>query len=48
LPDEKAVGTIRREQTYVVRFRMSDLWPEAGDSADSLRIDMWDSYLEQA
>ena len=48
LPDEKAVGTIRREQTYVVRFRMSDLWPEAGGSADSLQIDMWDSYLEPA
>ena len=48
LPDEKAVGTIRREQTYVVRFRMSDLWPEAGGSTDSLQIDMWDSYLEPA
>ena len=48
LPDEKAVGTILEEQTYVVRFRMADLWPEATASADSLLIDMWDSYLEPA
>ena len=48
LPDEAAVGTIRKEQTYVVRFRMADLWPEATDSKDSLLIDMWDSYLEPA
>jgi nitrile hydratase len=47
-PDDKAIGTIRREPTYVVRFRMADLWPEARDSGDSLRIDMWDSYLEPA
>ena len=45
-PDEKAVGTKRREQTYVVRFQMSDLWPESANSNDCLLIDMWDSYLE--
>ena len=48
LPDEAAVGTILDEQTYVVRFRMADLWPEASDSKDSLLIDLWDSYLEPA
>ena len=48
LPDEAAVGTIRDEQTYLVRFRMADLWPEASGSEDSLLIDMWDSYLEPA
>jgi len=48
LPDLSATGTIRQEQTYVVRFAMSDLWPEAADSKDSLLIDMWDSYLDPA
>lgn len=48
LPDEAAVGTIRDEQTYLVRFHMADLWPEASGSEDSLLIDMWDSYLEPA
>ena len=46
LPDESASGVIRKEQTYVVRFPMAELWPEASDSKDSLLIDMWDSYLE--
>lgn len=48
LPDEAAKGVIRKEQTYVVRFPMAALWPEAADSDDSLLIDMWDSYLEPA
>jgi len=48
LPDESANGVIRKEPTYVVRFAMSELWPEAADSKDSLVIDMWDSYLEPA
>ncbi len=48
LPDESAVGKILKEQTYVIRFRMADLWPEASESRDSLLIDMWDSYLEPA
>lgn len=48
LPDLSATGTVREEQTYVVSFRMAELWPEASDSEDSLNIDMWDSYLEPA
>lgn len=48
LPDEKAIGKICKEQTYVVRFSMAVLWPEASGSGDSLLIDMWDSYLEPA
>jgi len=48
LPDESAVGLIRREQTYVVRFAMAELWPEAANSSDALMIDMWDSYVEPA
>lgn len=48
LPDKAAEGIIRKEQTYVVRFQMADLWPESSDSKDALLIDMWDSYLETA
>uniref|UniRef100_UPI003B519B3A SH3-like domain-containing protein n=1 Tax=Roseovarius indicus TaxID=540747 RepID=UPI003B519B3A len=48
LPDEAATGLVRKEQTYVVRFPMAGLWPEAAGSEDSLLIDMWDSYLEPA
>lgn len=48
LPDLSANGVLRREQTYVVRFPMSELWPEAAESRDSLMIDMWDSYLDPA
>ncbi len=48
LPDEAAKGHVRKEQTYVVRFPMSGLWPEAADSRDSLLIDLWDSYLDPA
>lgn len=48
LPDESAAGTIIKEQTYVVRFRMVELWPEATGSRDNLLIDMWDSYLDPA
>lgn len=46
LNDEAAEGRIREEMSYVVRFRMAELWPEASDSEDSLLIDIWDSYLE--
>jgi nitrile hydratase len=46
LPDVSANGVVRMEQAYVVRFPMSELWPEASESRDSLMIDMWDSYLE--
>ncbi len=48
LPDDAAKGVIKKEQTYVVRFPMAALWPEAAESPDSLMIDMWDSYLEPA
>ena len=48
LPDDAATGIIGKEQTYVVRFPMAELWPEASDSRDSLLIDLWDSYLEPA
>ena len=48
LPEDAAQGQKRMETSYVVSFPMSALWPEAGDSRDSLNIDMWDSYLEPA
>lgn len=48
LPDLAAIGTLRNEETYIVRFRMADLWPEAAGSSDTLCVDLWDSYLEPA
>ncbi|KUF11051.1 SH3-like domain-containing protein [Pseudoponticoccus marisrubri] len=47
-PDAAATGVRQKEQTYVVRFAMADLWPEAAYSGDTLCTDMWDSYLEPA
>jgi nitrile hydratase subunit beta len=48
IPDHSATGKIRMEQTYVVRFEIKDLWPEAPNSRDALLIDMWDSYIDAA
>jgi nitrile hydratase subunit beta len=45
---DAATGKIRMEQTYVVRFEIKDLWPEAPNSRDALLIDMWDSYIDAA
>ena len=47
-PDASATGSVRMEETYIVRFDMSDLWPEASGSEDSLLVDLWDSYLDPA
>ena len=51
LPDAASSGLIRKEQTYVVGFQMSGLWPEASQDEsnnDTLLIDLWDSYLAPA
>lgn len=37
----------RAEHTYHVAFNARDLWPEA-EAADSVVVDLWDSYLEPA
>lgn len=33
---------------YTVRFDVSELWGDWAESNETLRIDMWDSYLEPA
>ena len=49
LPDANAHGAGERpERLYAVRFAARDLWgPEAG-AADTLSLDLWDSYLDPA
>jgi len=45
-PDGMAVNKKRHEHLYTVEFRMSVLWPEASSSADTVTLDLWESYLE--
>lgn len=42
-PDANAHGPERAEHLYCVEFRAQDLW---GEGSDSLRIDLWESYLD--
>lgn len=37
-----------REHTYQVEFRAGDLWTDAEASADSVIVELWESYLEVA
>ena len=47
-PDGAAHGLPpRSEHTYHVAFNARELWPEAA-AADSVVVDLWDSYLEPA
>jgi nitrile hydratase beta subunit len=46
LADASAVGDLRKEQLYTVRFESGDLWPEADGRPYSVRVDLWESYLE--
>jgi nitrile hydratase subunit beta len=49
LPDlVVATGQHRPEATYCVRFASEELWGEAGRPGDSIYVDLWDSYLEEA
>jgi nitrile hydratase subunit beta len=36
------------QHLYSVRFRAQELWGESASPADSVYLDMWDSYLEHA
>ena len=48
-PDTSAhEGTQRAEHTYHVEFTASELWPGEGAENDSVIVDLWDSYLEEA
>ncbi len=47
LPDANAVGEARAEPLYTVAFAAAELWPEAAGRRDSVRLDLWQSYLER-
>lgn len=47
-PDANSKGEERAEPLYSVAFAACELWPEAGDSRDTVYLDLWESYLERA
>ena len=48
-PDANAHGLpVRREPTYHVEFAAAELWANAAGAADSVVVDLWESYLEEA
>lgn len=48
LADASAVGDIRKEQLYTVRFEAAELWPEPDGQRVGVYLDLWESYLEPA
>lgn len=47
-PDTAAHGgPHRKEHTYHVEFRATDLWNDEGTENNSVVVDLWDSYLEE-
>lgn len=48
LPDASAVGDLRKEQLYTVRFEGAELWPETQGNRTHVFIDLWECYLEPA
>jgi len=48
-PDSVAQGQGENPQPlYTVEFRARDLWGEAANPRDTVRIDLWEDYLEPA
>lgn len=46
-PDNAAHGLARRkEATYHVEFAAVDLWADVENSADTVVVDLWETYLE--
>lgn len=39
-------GTILMQRMYTVAFSARELWGESAHPADSVRVDLWESYLE--
>lgn len=37
-----------KEPTYLVEFAAAELWPNAGETRESVVIDLWESYLDTA
>jgi nitrile hydratase subunit beta len=48
-PDTNAQGLGREAQhLYTVRFTARELWGETANPRDTVRVDLWDDYLEAA
>ena len=47
-PDQSAEGNDVHQHCYNVVFEAAELWPEAADSKDTVHLDLWETYLEQA
>jgi nitrile hydratase len=45
-PDANAVNNKYHEHLYTVEFNVTELWPEATDSLDTVSLNLWESYLE--
>jgi nitrile hydratase len=49
LPDARAEdGSFEMQRLYTVSFQARELWGESAHPRDTLRIDLWESYLEPA
>jgi nitrile hydratase len=49
LPDRATYGEkVAPEPVYSVVFESTELWGPSDDGAWTIRLDMWDSYLEPA
>jgi nitrile hydratase len=47
LPDARAAdGTTEMQRLYTVSFTAVELWGERAHSGDTVRLDLWESYLE--
>ena len=47
LPDENARQNPVAEPLYSIALAASDLWPEAPGSADIVRLEVWERYLDR-
>jgi nitrile hydratase len=47
-PDDNALNDKHHEHLYTVEFEASTLWPEAVGSADTIHLNLWESYLDGA
>jgi nitrile hydratase len=49
LPDARAAGDeIVMQRLYTVSFTARELWGEEASAVDTVRLDLWESYLEPA
>jgi nitrile hydratase beta subunit len=48
LPDSHAHGGDITEPMYNIEFSLDELWGENGSEVDSIRIELWESYLQEA